>query len=135
MRPFARLADALLGPEVPTAELPHPVPARVRVRRSRLIPWIGGLFMGRGSGGRRSAAAAVTLRNTILVNPAAALTDDLIVHELVHVEQWRDPLFPLKYAVQSLRHGYRENPYEAEAYARQARYVAQRPSPSDTRQP
>ena len=119
---FARLAERVLGPRVPDAELPHAVPAGVVIRRNRLIPAISGAFMG----GRRRPAAAVTLGNTILFNAGQRITPDLIVHELVHVRQWNeDPLFALKYCAQWLRHGYRKNPYEVEAYARQQEFVAQ----------
>jgi hypothetical protein len=115
-----RLADRVLGPRVPDAELPHPVPPGVVIRRNRLIPAIGGVFMG-----GRAPAGAVTLGRTILFNAAQPITPDLIVHELVHVQQWKnDPLFALKYCGQWLRHGYRQNPYEVEAYARQKEFAA-----------
>jgi hypothetical protein len=116
----ARLADRLLGERVPEAELPHPVPPGVVVRRSRVIPALGGWFMG----GSRRSAGAVTWGRTILWNAELPLRDDLLVHELVHVEQWKDPLFAVKYAAGWLRHGYRRNPFEEEAYARQRAYVA-----------
>jgi len=117
------LADRVLGPRIPDAELPYPVPPGVVVRRSRLIPAIGGMFIG----GSRRPAGAVTLGRTILCNPDSRLTDDLIVHELVHVEQWRDdPLFALKYCAEWFRHGYHENPFEKVAYARQHEYAARK---------
>lgn len=117
----ARIADHVLGPRVPDAELPHPVPTGVVIRRNRLIPAIGGVFMGGG----RAPAGAVTLGRTILFNADQPITPDLIVHELVHVQQWKnDPLFALKYCGQWLRHGYRQNPYEVEAYARQDEFAA-----------
>ena len=116
---LARLADGVLGPCIPPEQLPHPVPDGVRVRRNRGIPRLGSWFMGRGR-----MAAAVTLGRTILVNAETELTDDLLVHELVHVRQWQDPLFPLKYVLASIRHGYRGNPYEQEAYGRQREFAA-----------
>lgn len=119
---IARIADRLLGPRVPDAELPHPVPPGVVIRRNRLIPAIGGVFMG----GKRQPAGAVTIGRTILFNADQPITPGLIVHELVHVRQWNDdPLFPLKYCGQWLRHGYRQNPYEVEAYARQDEFAAE----------
>ncbi len=121
----ARIADRLLGPRVPSEELPHPVPPGVVIRRNRLIPAIGGVFMGGGT----KRAGAVTLRRTILFDADRPIAPDLIVHELVHVRQWNDdPLFPLKYCGQWLRHGYRQNPYEVEAYARQREFAAQKKS-------
>jgi hypothetical protein len=120
---MAALADRVLGARIPDDELPHPVPPGVVVRRSRLIPAIGGVFMG----GSRRPAGAVTLGHTILCNEGQPLTDDLLVHELVHVEQWeKDPLFALKYCAEWFRHGYRQNPYEQDAYARQREYAARK---------
>lgn len=122
---LGRLADGVLGPCVPDAELPHPVPPGVKVRRNRWIPRVGGWFMG----GRRTPAGAVTLGRTILCNADLPISDDLIVHELVHVEQWKDPLFALKYVAGWARHGYRDNPYERVAYDRQRAYAAQKRHP------
>lgn len=118
---LSALADRVLGPRVPDAELPHPVPPGVVIRRNKLIPAIGGMLMG----GSRRPAGAVTLGRTILWNAGTPLSDDLIVHELVHVEQWKDdPLFALKYCAEWFRHGYHENPFEKVAYARQREYAA-----------
>jgi hypothetical protein len=120
---LARLADAVLGPRIPPEDLPVRLPEGVVVRRNRLVPTLGGWLMG----GDRRPAGGVTLGDTILVPPGAEPRDDLLVHELVHVEQWRaDPLFALRYCAGSLRHGYRDNPYEVEAYARQRAYLARR---------
>jgi hypothetical protein len=121
---LAGLADAVLGERIAEAELPHPVPHGVVVRRSRLVPRVGGWFMG----GSRRPAGAVTFGRTILCNADRPLTDDLLVHELVHVEQWKDPLFAVKYVAGWLRHGYRSNPFEEEAYARQREFVAAKKS-------
>jgi hypothetical protein len=94
-------------PELPTDDLP----ADVVLRRGRLVPRIGGIL-----GKMGGPAAAVTLGRTIVVNPDARLTPGLLAHELVHVRQWRDDLlFPLRYTLATLRHGYRDNPYEVEA--------------------
>ena len=83
----------------------------VTLREGRLIPWIGGKL-----GNMRGPASAVTLGRTIVIHPEARLTPSLFTHELVHVRQWRrDPLFPLRYALATLRYGYHDNPYEVEA--------------------
>ena len=73
---------------------------------------VGGLFTG-----SRSPAAAVTVGDTIVVHPAATLSPELVRHELEHVRQWREDgwRFPIRYAVQYARHGYRANPYEVAA--------------------
>lgn len=95
----------------PPAELRDAVPEGITLRRGRLIPRIGGL-LGRMGG----SAAAVTLHRTIVVSPDAPLTPSLLAHELTHVRQWKqDPFFPVRYTVATLRHGYRNNPYEVEA--------------------
>ena len=89
-------------------------PQGVVVRAGRLIPVIGGRLSGMAR-----PAAAVTFGRTIIVHPDAQLSDRLLKHELAHVRQWqRAPLtFPLRYAWQHLKHGYRDNPYEVEARA------------------
>lgn len=90
------------------------IPNDVRVRVGRWIPALGG----RLSGMRRSAAA-VTLGRTIVVHPDALMDGRLLRHELEHVRQWqRHPLtFPLRYALNHLKYGYRDNPYELAARA------------------
>lgn len=61
---------------------------------------------------------ATTIGNVVLLG-SNLLPHDL-EHELVHVEQYRrEPfVYPLLYIVNSLRHGYRDNKYEVEAYRR-----------------
>lgn len=87
------------------------LPAGIVLRRGRLIPWLGGRLAG-----MRGRAAAVTLGRTIIIDPDARLTRRLLAHELTHVRQWEgDRLFPLRYSLATLRHGYRNNPYEVEA--------------------
>jgi hypothetical protein len=94
-------------PDVPEGSLPPDV----TLRRGKLIPWLGGICS-RMTG----SAAAVTLGKTIVVSPEARLTATLLTHELAHVRQWqRDPLFIVRYSLATLRHGYRNNPYEVEA--------------------
>lgn len=104
-----RLVRAIARQEVP---VPIPVPPDVVIRRSRLIPALGGRFAG-----MRRHASAVTLGRTIVMHPDAAATERLVRHELAHVRQWRrDPvMFPLRYAWNHMRYGYRANPYEVEA--------------------
>jgi hypothetical protein len=122
---LGRVADRVLGPKVPACDLPHPLPPGVTVRRGRVMPAVSGWFMD----GSRRPATAVTFGRTILWNADSPITDDLIVHELVHVEQWlQDPLFAVKYVAGWLKHGYRHNPFEEEAYERQAQYAASRES-------
>jgi hypothetical protein len=106
-------ADRVLGPVVPPAELPVPLPEGVVVRRGRLLPAIGGVLARLGG-----PAAAVTLGRTIVLGPGVPASPRLVAHELAHVRQWRaDRLFPLRYAVETLRRGYRDNRYERAARA------------------
>lgn len=88
------------------------LPADVRLVSGRLIPWVAGRLSGMG---RR--AAAVTLGRTIVVHPETPLSGRLLRHELAHVAQWsRSPfLFPIRYTLAHLRHGYAANPFEVEA--------------------
>jgi hypothetical protein len=119
---LARIADAVLGPRVPPGDLPGaPLPPGVTVRRNRWIPAIGGV-----GGKMKGPAAAVTLGGTILVHPEVAVDEGLLAHELVHVRQWReDRLFAAKYVAEWMRHGYRQNRYEVEAYEHERRFRAQ----------
>lgn len=93
---------------------PAPLPRGVEVRHSRLVPRIAGWLSGMSA-----PAAAVTLGRTILLNPHVRLSERLLRHELAHVRQWeRAPRsFPFKYIAYHIRHGYGDNPYEAEARA------------------
>lgn len=96
-------------PHIPAGMLPPEVVLRV----GRWIPVLGGLL-----GRMRGPAAAVTLGRTIVLHPRTRLSPRLLAHELAHVRQWRaDPLFPLRYSLESLRRGYWNNRYEREARA------------------
>ena len=91
---------------------------RVQFRLGPRIPfwWIvpGGSFSG------------LTLWNRVYVvescwfpEPIKRTTLELILHELVHVTQYRrNPIsFPLRYVIDHLRYGYARNPAEVEARA------------------
>ena len=98
--------------------------SRIRFRLGRRIPfwWAvpGGSFSG------------LTLWNRVYVvescwflEPIRRNTLELIVHELVHVLQYRrNPVtFPFRYVFDHLRYGYERNPAEVEARAVAARLV------------
>jgi hypothetical protein len=95
-------------------QLPEVLPKGVVVLRGVWIPRISGWLSG-----MRAPAAAVTLWNVIVVGPDVEITRRLLRHELAHVSQWRRAplLFPLRYLLQHLKHGYDNNPYEVEARA------------------
>lgn len=105
------VARVVGGPRVPS---PVPLPRGVTLRQSLLVSRVAGWLSG-----MNRPAAAVALGRTILVNPSIHLTARLIKHELEHVRQWeRSPhLFPFRYIASHIRHGYGDNPYEAEARA------------------
>jgi hypothetical protein len=102
--------------------IPSPVvlPDGVRLVRGRWIPRIGGWLAG-----SVRPASAVTLGSTIIVHADAELRPELVRHELEHVRQWRTEgwRFPLRYAWQYARCGYRANPYEAAARAAETQPV------------
>jgi hypothetical protein len=107
------MIDRLLGPLLGRRSVePLDVPAGVMLRRGRWLPVLGGFFTG-----SRQPAAAVTIGRNIVMHPRARLSPALLRHELEHVRQWRArPLsFPLLYAWNHIRYGYRDNPYEVAA--------------------
>ncbi len=112
---IAPLVRALAGRRVAA---PTALPDGVAVMRGRWLPALGGWLSRMGG-----PAAAVTIGRTIVVHDDAPLTDRLLRHELAHVAQWREtPLtFPVRYAWQHIRHGYRANPYEVAARAAEDR--------------
>lgn len=66
----------------------------------------------------------MTLGNVILLGPKLLPKD--LEHELIHIEQHqREPfVHPILNGLETLRHGYRQNKYEDEAYTRAGnRYV------------
>lgn len=109
------MLDTLLGPQLEAGELPDDerLPAGIRVRRSTWVTRAAAALVGTGR-----PVVAVTLGRTIVMAPGARLTARLLRHELAHVRQWaRTPLFPLRYVLEHLRHGYLDNRYEVEARA------------------
>ena len=114
-----RLLDLVLGApfELPPALLArYPELARARWRRGGLALRVGGWCLG------RRTVSGITLWRTIALAPGVALDPELLLHELRHVDQFQgDRAFPLRYLWGSLRHGYIDNPYEADARAFAAR--------------
>ena len=96
----------------------HPELERVRLRRGGLPPRLGGWAL------RRSTVAAITLRRWVFLAPNVAPHESLLLHELRHVQQFEaSPLFPIRYLWASLRYGYHDNPFEADARDFSARRV------------
>jgi hypothetical protein len=88
-------------------------------RRGGLALRVGGWCLG------RSTVSGITLWRTIWLAHNVAPEPEPLLHELRHVHQFQgDRAFPLRYLWRSLRHGYDDNPYEADARAYAARRVA-----------
>jgi hypothetical protein len=94
----------------------YPELGAARYRRGGLPVRIGGWLLG------KTTVSGITLWRTIWLAPNVPLEPELLLHELRHVHQFEaDRAFPLRYLWRSLRHGYTENPYEADARAYAAR--------------
>lgn len=122
---IARLLDLLLGSPL---ALPDALIARfpeleaVRWRRGGVALRVGGWCLGRAS------VSGITLWDTVCLAPRIPLDPALLLHELRHVEQFAaDRAFPLRYLWASVRHGYHDNPYEADARAYAARRLTGAP--------
>ena len=110
---IGRARAALIGePESLAQELltRYPELRRVRLRRGGLPPRVGGWALG------RDTVAAITLRRWVFLAPQVPAHPPLLLHELRHIQQFEaSPLFPIQYLWASLRHGYHDNPFEADA--------------------
>ena len=66
----------------------------------------------------RSSVLGIAVGRTVFLETQVPLHPVLLLHELAHVHQFqRDRAFVIRYAWQTLRHGYRQNRYEVEANA------------------
>jgi hypothetical protein len=115
MGAVARLSHLITGrpTELEPAVLARfPELARARWRRGGLFVRIGGWCLG------KSTVSAITLWRTIWLAPNIEPTEELLLHELRHVDQFHESrLFPVFYLWQSLTHGYVRNRFEADARA------------------
>lgn len=90
----------------------------VKWREGGLPVRIAGWFLGQRS------AAAITLWRTVFLAPKLSPDAELLLHELRHVHQFQERLtFPFEYLWESLRHGYHQNRFEADARAYAARRI------------
>ena len=128
--PRSSLIHHLLGRPIalPPALLARfPELADARFRRGGLLPRVGGWCLGTRS------VAGITLWRTVWLAPGVPLDPGLLLHELRHVHQFgASPFFPLAYAWESVRRGYRRNGYEvdAQAFADRRLREAGRPFPN-----
>jgi hypothetical protein len=104
------LADWISG-RLPVGDI-----ERIQFRLRRRPPFVGTL--------RKRKFAGLTLWNRVYlsescwcVDPLSRTTVELILHELVHVVQFRRSpfLFPFRYLIDHFRYGYETNPAEVEA--------------------
>lgn len=96
----------------------YPELRRARWRRGGLPVRVGGWCLGRRS------VSAITLWNTVWLASDVVPSDELLLHELRHVDQFAArALFPLSYLWQSLRYGYVRNRFEVDARAYAMRRV------------
>ena len=106
--------------ELPSALLEqYPELRDAKWRRGGLAVRIGGWCLGQRS------VSGITLWRTIWLAHSVVLQPELLLHELRHVHQFQaDSFFPLRYIWRSVRYGYLNNPYEADARAFAARRSA-----------
>lgn len=103
---FAGLPEAVSG-ELLAA---YPELGVIRLRRGGLLPRVSGWLLG------QSTVDGLTLWRTVWVGRRTKVTAELLLHELRHVQQFDSVgVFPLRYALASLRHGYSNNPFERDA--------------------
>ena len=97
----------------------HPSLGEARWRRGGLPPRLAGWALG------QSSVLGIALGRTVFLAPGAPLEPALLLHEVAHVHQFqRDYAFVIRYAWQTVRHGYRHNRYELEADAYAAERIA-----------
>lgn len=88
----------------------YPELAAIRLRTGGLPPRVAGWFLG------RRTVSAITLWHTVFAAPNTRLDAELLLHELRHVHQFQgSSAFPILYLWESLRRGYHDNRYEADA--------------------
>jgi hypothetical protein len=120
---LSRVGSTLIGEAV---QMPdelvrgYPELAQMRLRRGGLAPRVAGWVIG------QTSVAAITLWHTIFFGRGTVIDTALLLHELRHVEQFRERrTFPLRYIWESIRRGYHLNRYEVDARMYAARRLEQ----------
>lgn len=107
------ILTTLIGREIalpPALSSRYPELRRVHWRRGGLPVRVAGWFLG------QSSAAAITLWRTVFLAPAVGLSEELLLHEFRHVQQFESSVtFPLRYLWESARRGYFANRFEVDA--------------------
>lgn len=110
-----RILAALIGTPLalpPALLATFPELRAARWRRGGLFVRVGGWCLG------ARTVAGITLWRTVWLAPGVRLDPALLLHELRHTHHFASSrLFPLRYAWESLRRGYRGNRYELDADA------------------
>ena len=101
-------ADALPGALLAS----YPELAGARWRRGGLPVRVGGWCLG------QRTVSAITLWRTVWLAPEVRPSEELLLHELRHVQQFEaSAAFPILYLWESLRRGYVRNRFEVDARA------------------
>ena len=88
----------------------YPELAQARWRRGGLPVRVGGWCLG------QKTVSAITLWHTIWLAPGSPFAEELLLHELRHVDQFgSNAAFPLLYLWESLTRGYNRNRFEVDA--------------------
>ncbi|HKO16358.1 MAG TPA: hypothetical protein VJU87_08965 [Gemmatimonadaceae bacterium] len=115
----SRIVQLTVGEPItlpPALVASYPELGGVRWRRGGVPVLVAGWCLGQRS------AAAITLWRTVFLSTGVRLSPELLLHEFRHVEQFAASLaFPLRYLWESVRRGYFDNRYEADARAFAAR--------------
>ncbi|MBV6521459.1 MAG: hypothetical protein MNPFHGCM_01597 [Gemmatimonadaceae bacterium] len=110
---LTRLFDLTFGVRwTPPGDLLERFPelSRVGWRRGGLPLRVGGWCL------RERSVAAITLWQTVWLAPGVDVGEELLLHEFRHVQQFEAVFaFPVRYILESLRHGYNANRFEEEA--------------------
>ena len=108
-----RVVAALVGEPMalpPPLVERYPELARARWRRGGLPVRVGGWCLG------QSSVAAITLWRTIWLASDVLPGEELLLHELRHVDQFEaDATFPIRYLWESVTRGYVGNRFEVDA--------------------
>ena len=90
----------------------YPELRRARWRRGGLPVRVGGWCLG------QRTVSAITLWRTVWLAPEVRPSEELLLHELRHVQQFEaSAAFPILYLWESLRRGYVRNRFEVDARA------------------
>lgn len=122
----SRLAAVLIGTPVPLSDerlARWPELAALRLRRGGLPSLVPTWFFGSGH-------VAVTLWRWVFLGAALEPSDELLLHELRHVQQFETVrAFPLRYLWELVTRGYEDNRFEVDARAWAAARLREPQSP------